>query len=95
MNKKKANPPIKKEIRIAKTKRIVSNYKNNEQKETNNDVSNRYLNNNLNTILKQRKNYEFCKRVLEFNDFELNEMTYQNAIKNDRRTYISYYYFYN
>ena len=44
------------------------------------------------TSLKINKKYEYYKNILEFNDYELNEMSYKNAIKHDKRTYFRYYF---
>ena len=50
--------------------------------------------NSTTNILKNASNnkYEYYINLMEFNDYELNQMTYKQAIKNDKRSYISYYF---
>ena len=49
-------------------------------------------NNLFKASLTVNKKYKYYKNLLEFNDYELNEMPYEKAIKNDKRTYLSYYF---
>ena len=50
--------------------------------------------NSTTNILKNASNnkYEYYINLMDFNDYELNQMTYKQAIKNDKRSYISYYF---
>ena len=87
--RKKTHPPIKKQLNKGKNKlnpiNIVKNLETNENK------SHIPLNKNSVTLSNQRKKYEFCKRILYFTDYELNYMIYKEALKNDHRSYCSYY----
>ena len=50
---------------------------------------NNHLYNNINIYEKFSNNEE---NILEYNDYELNSMTYKDALKFDKRTYIQYYF---
>ena len=58
---------------------------------TSNPGSNNILKRDSKSSLNIVKKYEFCKHILELNDYELNNLQYKEALKNDKRTYSSYY----
>ena len=86
---KKAHPPFKKQPNKGKNE-LIANYRN-ENLATSAFKSNFRLNNNSTVSMNQRKKYEYCKNILSFTDYELNYMVYDEALKNDRRSYCSYY----
>ena len=79
-NKKIHNPPLKK-IKVKKTNNnfILNNF---------NNISNKKTNPNYN---KKEQIIEKIKRIMVFNDEELNELKYPLALKYDKRTYCQYY----
>jgi len=50
-----------------------------------NEISNLPINKKLDTSI------DITKNILEYNDLELNSLSYEEALKNDRRTYVQYY----
>ena len=89
-NKKKIkirNHNLKNGISLSKDK--INAFTNKfKQIETTGDSAVNLFKNSLNI----NKRYEYYKNILEFNDYELNEMPYEKAIKSDKRTYFSYYF---
>ena len=37
------------------------------------------------------KKFELCKKIMAYNDYEMNDLPYINALKSDKRTYCQYY----
>ena len=85
---KNANPPIKIKNKIGKNKNNNNLIRqiNNNLKET--EYTNKYMLNfkNKEEILKK------LKKIIEYNDKEMNEFTYEQALKYDNRNYIQYYF---
>ena len=84
----KANPPIKRnnKIKNINNNNILTIRINNEVKETQN--TNRYM---LNYKTKEEI-IKSLKKIMEYNDKEMNEFTYERALKFDKRNYIQYYF---
>ena len=59
----------------------------------NNNINKNNFRNNLKTknFLNNDKNYKKYKAILNYNDNEMNDLEYEEAIKSDRRSYIQYY----
>ena len=57
------------------------------EKDKNNDDKNNIMNKNNIDIINNNKN------ILDFNDYELNTLKYEEALKYDKRTYIQYYWY--
>ena len=86
------NPPKKKSITIKKKRKNKFNFNNKSSK----DSSDKYLNNNT-----KPKNIEFLKIINKkninnniskiYNDYELNYLSYKEALQIDRRLYCEYY----
>ena len=87
--KKEPHSPTKKEKNI----NIIKSNKKNKRRSltTSENKSHNNLQNNSASLLKKRKDYEFCKQVFSLTDYEMNCMIYEDALKNDHRTYCSYY----
>ena len=88
-NKKnqKANPLIKrKKITNEIRNNILKRQINNKVKETEN--TNRYMLN----IENKEEIIEKLKKIMEYNDKEMNEFSYEQALKYDKRNYIQYYF---
>ena len=45
----------------------------------------------IKTKKSKEKNKKFSEEKIKYNDYELNNLTYEEAIKNDKRTYFQYY----
>ena len=82
-NLQNVNPPIKKDNKVRNSK---FNHKINNEKETENSIRNILNNKNKEEIL------EKLKKIMEYNDKEINEFTYEHALKYDKRNYIQYYF---
>ena len=100
-NKKKNAPPIKASINN-KNKIKTKNLKNKNNSSSinilvKNKIKTQLITNNNNT--KKFKSYnelspqekERIKRIMQFNESEMNEFTYKEAVKFDNRTYFQYY----
>ena len=88
------NAPIKKDKnqRRKSCKIIINNNKNNSK--SNIDLKSKINNTkNINNLITQYKNDNSIKKsnILEFNDYELNTMDYNEALKYDKRNYNQYY----
>ena len=75
-------PPIKIKFK-KKEKRKSSNKKSN--------VKKKEFSNNLLNFKNKEKINENVKKIMEYNDREMNEFTYEQALKYDKRNYIQYY----
>ena len=105
--KKNDNTNIKTKIKSIKKKKINNKYfppKNKKIKLNTSNINNNIrqknksykLNNNNNSKKKSNSKTEksLCtidKKILEKNDIEINSLTYKEAIKNDKRSFIQYY----
>ena len=74
----------KKNIITIKQKKTISNSKNKLLRNNN-------VNNNLQYLNKCQNNEKKYNQNLEYNDYELNILTYEKALIYDKRTYIQYY----
>ena len=81
-----ANPPVKRKNMMRANKNIKSINQMRKIIETEN--SNRSIMYNIN----KNKIIQKVKKILEYNDKEMNELTYEQALKYDKRNYIRYYY---
>ena len=98
---KKIHSPIKKRINLNlnnKNKTILqigkNNNKNQNKKKANNKFSllNRInTNNNKKSRIKQNKDKEKTKKIMSYNNSELNDLSYDLALKFDKRSYCIYY----
>ena len=95
------SPPIRKAKRKSK-KRITgpTNFLNTNEGSFNYDLSKKKmeLNNNANILEKSTKNSinmetvsKKLKKFLKMNDYELNILNYNDALKNDKRKYLEFY----
>ena len=105
--KKNDNTNTKTKIKSIKKKKINNKYfppKNKKIKLNSSNINNNIrqknishkLNNNNNSKKKSNSKTEksLCtidKKILEKNDIEINSLTYKEAIKNDKRSFIQYY----
>ena len=97
---KKKNAPIKKSY---KNKNIINNKKMKNDSNIYNSKSNIFINvkkkqnfhiSIYNNINKNRKNKNILinqQNFMNYNDYELNNLSYQIALKIDKRTYVEYY----
>ena len=72
--------------------KLKINLKNNENSKSFQNISNEYKKYNDNTIKYKKKTKILRRDVINFNDYELNSMIYNNALKYDKRKYIQYYF---
>ena len=86
---KKANPPIKGKI-INKIKVVKNNFKfiNNNQF---NNLNKRKTPNLKNELSKKKFIIQRARKIMAYNDEELNQLPYNLALKNDNRTYCQFY----
>ena len=94
IDKRKNQPPtiIKPKDRKYENNKIkIMNKFDDKKVMTSNPGSNNILKRVSKSSLNIVKKYEFCKHILELNDYELNNLQYKEALKNDKRTYSSYY----
>ena len=68
------------------TKKMVSNRLRNKI----NQSKNINIPNNISKLNDIQK-FKFCQKILAHNNFELNNLSYQDALKNDMRSFILYY----
>ena len=61
------------------------------QKKTKTIKSNTNKKNNINNIISTKAN-EKLKKIMNYNDTELNSLNYKDSLKFDKRSYIKYYY---
>ena len=92
INNNKDNPPNKrhKSIQI----NINNQYKNNIINTNNNKLKKKNLIDSKNTMITELKNKEIIqktKQIMSYNDEELNNLDYKEALKYDKRTYCQYY----
>ena len=96
MNK---NDKIKKNKRYNYHKRKTSGEITNktnlkiEIKNQNNIINAQIIENNSNSIL-DNNNYEIvnCKNIIKYNDYEINNLQYDDALNYDKRSYTQYYF---
>ena len=86
---KKANPPIKGKI-INKIKVVKNNFKfiNNNQF---NNLNKSITPNSKNELSKKKFIIQKARKIMAYNDEELNQLPYNLALKNDNRTYCQFY----
>ena len=73
---------------IKKNKKIMKRVKRNPiQNKINQKREKKLKISQLNDVQK----FELIKKIMALNDFELNNLKYQEALKNDKRSYIQYY----
>ena len=94
-DKNNHNPPLKRRVLKNNTHKIFN--KNIFKRETIIDQGTKFAikskreSESSVSSLNLLKKYEFCKKIFELNDYELNDLIYKEAIIKDQRTYCSYY----
>ena len=87
--KKGNNPPVKNNNKSKTINNDITNIKNNILTSAKNA-----LNKGFNNNMKNKNNnslYEKNKKILEYNDNEKNSLSYSDALKYDKRTFVQYY----
>ena len=88
----KKNEKSKKVIRKESDNKLINNQKNIKKKTTKSSFSQVKFNLNKNKELKQNKPFKNDKNLNQFNDQELNNLDYKNAVIIDKRNYLQYYW---
>ena len=82
-----------------KNKSILTLNKNNKKKKKNKTIlkttleSNNKKEKDLNiSELNDNQKYKYCKKIMNPNDYEINNLSYKNALRIDKRTFTQYYF---
>ena len=79
-------------ISVLKTNDILSNASNAKLEITNNFKNKKNEENKNIPLINNKNNIKLNENIMEYNDYELNILSYDNAIKFDKRTYLQYYF---
>ena len=85
------NEIIKKKSNKNKKRNSTSNYINRKKNKKNSFSNNSAINKLTKSVINEKAIIEKIKKIMEYNKQEINELSYEKAIKYDNRTYCEYY----